>query len=151
MAVLVLSAAAARGLHHNYRLDRRRAISQERRTRRALAWQRFGQLPASPVLLVVIALGTLADLALPGNPPTPVYFMLAVWVAYCVARPRDGVEVFFTAAIPSAASSLAHDILDVPRLAVSLPLLPVALLMLRAIDRRGTPTARGDAGKLVAD
>ena len=103
------------------------------------AWRRFGRLPAAPVVGVYFTVALAMALAL-GDAATWVGVGLtALFVLYCVARPAEGVNVFFIAAAPGALATLAHDIVGTPRW-LGVVLVPFALLALHRIDEMEAAT-----------
>lgn len=64
--------------------------------------------------------------------------LFAVLVLYCLARTSGRREVFASATVPGAASTLLHDIAGTPRW-IGYALIPLALFMAWDADREARP------------
>jgi hypothetical protein len=102
-------------------------------------WPRFAALPAFPVVVAFFVLAVpAAALGVEGA----AFVVLAVFVAYCAARPTGGWDVFTVVAAPNALAQIAHDLVGAPRW-LSLVLLPIALIAAWSIDH-GAPEDEAD-------
>ncbi|WP_022926894.1 hypothetical protein [Patulibacter americanus] len=102
-------------------------------------WWRFGALPALAVVTLFFALAGAAALLLDEATAGVIGGALfAGFVAYCVARPAQGWDVFSAAAAPNAFTYMAHELLGAPPW-LFLVLLPIALVWVWSIDRDGDP------------
>jgi hypothetical protein len=89
---------------------------------------RLGALPALPVVVLFFAVATAA--ALLGDEATMDIVggvLVLALLAYCVARPANGTDLFFAVAAPGAIAQLAHEFLGAPRW-LFFVLLPIALV-----------------------
>ena len=99
-------------------------------------WQRFGRLPAAPVVAAMYALAIAAGLAFDDGIAVPVGLCLAaVFIVYCIARPAKGTDIFLMSAFPSAVSSIVVTVADVSRWWIAVPVIPVTLLLIAREDR----------------
>ncbi len=71
--------------------------------------------------------------------------LLAVFAAYCIARPAKGTDIFLISAAPSAVSGVVEGVTGVSRWWIAIPLIPVALLMIAREDR--SPVHAEDEGE----
>ena len=98
-------------------------------------WARFGALPAVPMAIGVVVVGGAASLVGGSVVPWLGLVVVAVYIAYCIARPRGGWDVFWPFLFPGPTSQIAHDAFGWPRAAVSVPLLALSLVMIWANER----------------
>lgn len=98
--------------------------------------QRVGQLPATLVLLSLLLIAAFgAVLFDQGTGRTVIgLVLLAILLTYCWARPEDGIDVFWIAAIPNAAATLLHDVAGAPSW-IGFVFIPIALWFARDLDR----------------
>lgn len=96
-------------------------------------WRAFGRLPAAPFVAAYFALAILAGLTLRDAAAWIGVALTAVLVAYCLARPAGGWDVFLAAALPGAVATLVHEVADTPRW-LAVVLIPIALLLARSAD-----------------
>ena len=97
-------------------------------------WLRLGRLPGWLVVGTLLGAVWLTRVAIGQAPGSLVVSLLAVLVAYCLARDREGLNVFLYAAAPGAVGALVHDIFGVSRYWGAL-LIPFALYWIWEIDR----------------
>lgn len=91
-------------------------------------WSRFGALPALPLVVLFFVLAGVAALTTDEATSTAVgVALVAMLIAYCVARPAGGVDLFFAVAAPNAGWQVANDLFGAP-LWVYFALLPIALI-----------------------
>jgi hypothetical protein len=99
------------------------------------AWKRLGATSAVVAVLTLFGLWLVIGLTLDTQAAETIgVICLAVFVAYCVARPHSGVDVFLIAGIPGGTASMLHDWVHTPRW-LGLVLVPLALLLARHEDR----------------
>jgi hypothetical protein len=104
-------------------------------------WRRFGETSAVAAVASLFALLAVAALALAldDSATTGVAVgLFAVFVLYCLARPSGRREVFASATVPGAASTLLHDIAGTPRW-IGFALIPLALFVAWDADREAGP------------
>ena len=99
-------------------------------------WDRFGRLPAVPMVAGSLALQFVIGLTL----PLPISAVLGLvvglaFVAYCAARPAKGWAVFWAAALPQCGSMFLHDITGVAQWWLYAALIPLAALAAAEEDR----------------
>jgi hypothetical protein len=108
-------------------------------------WWRFGALPALPVVVLFFAVAAAAALLLDETTVGVVGGVLVIaLIAYCVARPANGADLFFAVAAPGAIAQLAHEFLGAPRW-LYLVLLPIALIGAWSADHDDEGDSTGDA------
>lgn len=94
----------------------------------------FGRLPG---LLVVgpflVALGLISLISSGTATAVLACLPLGVLVVHCVARPRRGLDVFCSAAVPGVVATLLHDLAGTPTW-IGWVLIPLALGLVAAID-----------------
>jgi hypothetical protein len=101
-----------------------------------MTWRRFGRLPAVPCVLAYYVLVAAASLLLEGDAAIfTVLALFGVLVAYCVARPANGMGIFGLAVSPAAFAAIAETVADIPRWWVSLPMSVLALLLIAQEER----------------
>jgi hypothetical protein len=89
-----------------------------------------------PVVGAVYAVAIAVGLAFEDGVSVPVGLCLLVaLIAYCVARPAKGTDIFLISAMPSAVSAIVETVADVSRWWIAVPLIPVALLLIAHEDR----------------
>jgi hypothetical protein len=108
-------------------------------------WRALSRIPSTAFVAAMILVALPCRLLLSDDAMIGVAFAsFGAFIAYCVARPSRGGDVFGIGVMPSCVSAIAGDIVDVPRAAIGVPLLAVAFVLLWQIDRetrRGTPVA----------
>jgi hypothetical protein len=91
-------------------------------------WWRFGALPALPLVVLFFALLAAVSLLVDETTAGGVGGVLVVTlIAYCVARPANGTDLFLAVAAPGAIAQLGHELLGAPRW-LYFVLLPIALI-----------------------
>jgi hypothetical protein len=114
------------------------------------AWAWLGALPALPLVVGFFVLAGAATLALGPTAATAVgVALVAALLAYCVARPTGGTDLFLVVGAPNAGWQLLHDTFDAPTW-VFFALLPIALIGAWSVDHgaddEDAGTADEDAG-----
>jgi hypothetical protein len=103
-------------------------------------WSRAGSTPAFTAVGALFSVWVVVSQALDGDAAEVVGVVcFAVFVAYCVARPRGGFDVFLIACVPGATASLLHDLAHTPRW-FGLVLVPLALVLAWHEDRSRVKT-----------
>jgi hypothetical protein len=100
------------------------------------------------VLLAFFLVATLAAVTLDGSARAGVAIALVVLlVAYCVARPNGGVDVFLIAAAPNAIGAILEEVAGTPSW-LAIVFVPIALFLARDADKtdgRTPPSASAPA------
>ncbi len=101
-----------------------------------LWWDRFGRLPAVPVVAGSLTLQMVITLTLPFPiSAVPGLVVGSAFLAYCVARPTKGWGIFLAAALPQCGSMLLHDITGVGKWWLYAALIPLAALVASEEER----------------
>jgi hypothetical protein len=113
------------------------------------AWSWLGALPALPLVVGFFAIAGAATLALGPTAATAVGVGLVVaLLAYCVARPTGGTDLFLAVGAPNAGWQLLRDTFGAPDW-VFFVLLPIALIGAWSADHgaddEDAGATRGDA------
>ena len=104
------------------------------RERAVGAWRWLGALPAFWVVVLVLAAAFVNASFFSGD--NELYFavpLLALFIAYCGARPVGGWVVFGAASLPGSTSEMLS-LIGIEKRPVALALIPVALIVLWVID-----------------
>jgi hypothetical protein len=108
------------------------------------AWSRLGTLPALPLVVLFFALAAAATLLGDDTATTAIgVALVAALIAYCVARPAGGTDLFLAVAAPNAGWQLAKDLLGAPAW-VFYALLPIALIGAWVADHEDDPEDEDD-------
>ena len=99
-------------------------------------WYRFGDLPAVPVVAGSLTLLAVIELTMPVPISiVPGLLVGSTFIAYCMARPSKGWDIFWTGAVPQSGSMLLHDITGVAEWWLYAALIPVAAWCAAAEER----------------
>ena len=120
-------------------------------------WDRFGCLPAVPVVAGCLALQAVIGLTLPlPISIVPALFVALVFIAYCVARPVRGWGIFWAGAVPQYGSMILHDITAIAEWWLYAALIPLAVLWAaeeerEAHEEQAAARAAGGAARAVPE
>ena len=117
------------------------------------SWDRLGDLPAVPVVIVTLALQAVIGLTL-ALPVSAVLGLLVVsaFIAYCVARPTQGSGIFWAGTVPQYGSIILHDITGLTDWWLYAALIPLAALWAAQEEREAYDkcTAAHDPGRATS-